>query len=61
MSDQLVARSLPSQENITQKDKDKHPCPKWDLNPLSSVQALKTRASDGTATGLVIGTNIVQK
>jgi hypothetical protein len=32
---------LPTQDNTTQKDEDKHPCLKRDSNPRSSVRALK--------------------
>jgi hypothetical protein len=35
MSDQPVARPLPTQDNITQKDADKHPCLERDSNPRS--------------------------
>jgi hypothetical protein len=35
MSDQPVARPLPTQDNTTQKDADKHPCFEWDSNPRS--------------------------
>jgi hypothetical protein len=40
-SDQLVARSLPTQDNTTQADEDKHPCLKRDSNPRFSVRAIK--------------------
>jgi hypothetical protein len=35
MSDQPVARPLPTQGNTTQKDADKHPCLERDSNPRS--------------------------
>jgi hypothetical protein len=47
---QPVARPLPTQDNTTQKDADKHPCLKRDSNPRSSNQPAKTHASDRTAT-----------
>jgi hypothetical protein len=34
-SDQPVARPLPTQDNTTQKDADKHPCLQRDSNPRS--------------------------
>jgi hypothetical protein len=34
-SDQPVARPLPTQDNTTQKDADKHPCLERDSNPRS--------------------------
>jgi hypothetical protein len=34
-SDQPVARPLPTQDNATQKDADKHPCVERDSNPRS--------------------------
>jgi hypothetical protein len=35
MSDQPIARPLPTQDNTTQKDADKHPCLERDSNPQS--------------------------
>jgi hypothetical protein len=35
MGDQPVARLLPTQNSMTQKDEDKYPCLEWDLNPRS--------------------------
>jgi hypothetical protein len=54
MSDQLVARPLPTQDNTTKTDEDKHPCLKRDSNPRYSVRAIKARASDRAATGSAI-------
>jgi hypothetical protein len=50
-SDQLVARPLPIEDNTTQKDADKLPCPKRNSNPRSSVRSIKDRASDRAVTG----------
>jgi hypothetical protein len=54
MSDQLIAKPLPSQDNTTWTDEDKHPCLKQDSNPRSSVQALKASTSDCMATGSAV-------
>jgi hypothetical protein len=47
-SDQLVARSVVTQHRET---KDKHPYPKRDSNPRSSLRALQSRASNRAAAG----------
>jgi hypothetical protein len=54
MSDQPVARPLPTQDNTTQKDADKHPCLERDSNPRDSVRAFKAQASNCAATGSAI-------
>jgi hypothetical protein len=50
-SDQPVTRPLPTQDNTAQKDKDKHPCLKWDSNPRSSIRVIKARSSVRAANG----------
>jgi hypothetical protein len=50
-SDQPVARPLPTQDNTTQKDADKHPCLDSEIRTHDpSDQPAKTHASDSTAT-----------
>jgi hypothetical protein len=44
-------RSLPTKDNIIQKDKVKHPCLKRDSNPNLSVQEIKAHASDSATNG----------
>jgi hypothetical protein len=60
-SDQLVARPLPTQDNTTKTDEDKHPCLKWYSNPWSSVRALKARASDRAATGSALYSKLISQ
>jgi hypothetical protein len=47
--DRPDARPLPTLENTTQKDADKHPCLKRNSNNDLSVQAMKVYASDRVA------------
>jgi hypothetical protein len=49
MGGRPVVRTVPTQKNIIQKDVDKQPCLKWDLNPHSQYYALD---SADTVTGL---------
>jgi hypothetical protein len=37
--DQPDARPLPTQDNTTQKNADKHPYPEWDSNPRSQCSS----------------------
>jgi hypothetical protein len=43
---------IPTQDNTAQKDEDKHPCLRRDLNHDLIVQAVKAYASDRSATGI---------
>jgi hypothetical protein len=54
--DKFDARPLHTQDNTTQKGKDRHSCLKRDSNPRSHVQATKAYASDraATRTGIVL-------